>query len=304
MRIYLGRHLQVLFATLGSITRTPVASTSIILIIAITILLPTLLYVTFKSGQQLSTNWQGRPQISVFMQMDLDNAEAQLIFEELRLHPAIRLAKFISPQQALNEFRTLSGLAQELDFLDKNPLPATVVVMPHDGHAHSEKLLALQQELTKIEGIESIRLDLDWTDRFNAILDVGARLATMLSALLIVGLILIVSNTIKLLILNRRQEIEVTKLVGGSNSFVRRPFLYYGLLFGFIGAIVAILLLITIASYLAQPLDQLASLYDAKSLIYTLNFVEILTILSFGGIVGWLAARWSVARHLRHINPE
>jgi len=304
MRTYLSRHLQVLFATLGSICRTPMASGSIVLIIAITILLPVLLYITLNSGQQLSANWHGRPQISIFMQMDLDEKEAQLIFEELRLHPAVRLAEFISPQQALDEFRILSGLDQELDFLDANPLPASVVVMPHDGHAQSEKLLALQQELAKIDGIESIRLDLDWTDRFNAILDVAARLALMLSALLILGLILIVSNTIKLLIINRRQEIEVTKLVGGSNSFVRRPFLYYGMLFGFIGAIVAMLLLLAVASYLAQPLHRLAGLYDAKSLVYQLNSVEILSVLALGGFIGWIAARWSVAQHLRHIKPR
>jgi cell division transport system permease protein len=293
-----------LFATLGSISRTPVASTSIVLIIAITLLLPMLLYVTLKGGQQLSASWQGQPQISVFLQMDLDNAEAQLIFEELRLHPAIRLAEFISPEQALDEFRILSGLEQELDFLDENPLPASVVVMPHDGHAQSVKLLALQDELVKIDGIESIRLDLDWTDRFNALLDVGKRLSIMLSALLLFGLILIVSNTIKLLIVNRRQEIEVTKLVGGSNSFVRRPFLYYGLLFGFIGAVFAIVLLIAIANYLAQPIDRLADLYNTQALIYQLKATEILAILGFGGFIGWIAARWSVAQHLRHIKPR
>ena len=304
MRTYLSRHLQVLFATLGSICRTPVASASIVLIIAITLLLPMLLYVILKSGQQLSTNWQGRPQISVFLQMDLDNAEAHLIFDELRLHPAIRLAEFISPQQALDEFRILSGLERELDFLDENPLPASIVVMPHDGHAQSDKLLALQEELVKIDGIESIRLDLDWTNRFNAILDVGERLSTMLSALLLFGLILIVSNTIKLLIVNRRPEIEVTKLVGGSNSFVRRPFLYYGLLFGFIGAVVAIVLLIAMANYLAQPIDLLAGLYGTRTLVYQLNATEILSILSLGGFIGWIAARWSVAHHLRHVKPR
>ena len=148
-----------------------------IVIIAITLLLPSLLFVTVKSAQGLSDGWQGRPQISIFLQKAINDDEAQLIYEEIRLHPAVSLAEFISPQQALGEFRMLSGIEdgssqfdQELAFLGENPLPASIVIMPNDDFIEKNKLNQLKQQLSGIDGIESIRLDLEWTDRFRAIL--------------------------------------------------------------------------------------------------------------------------------------
>ncbi len=304
VKSYLGRHLQVLFASLGSMRRTPMPSINTILVIAITLLLPCALYVAIKSAQSLSGDWQGRPQISIFMQTNLPAAESQLIFEELRLHPVIELAELITPKQALDEFRSMSAIGFEIDFLDENPLPASVVVMPNSENISSEALLKLKQELAAIDGIDSIRLDLDWTDRFNAILGSAVRIATLLSALLAIALILIVSNTIKLLILNRRQEIEITRLVGGSNAFVRRPFLYYGLLFGAFGAIVTLLLMSLASKLIEEPLSSLANLYQKESLLYALSTTEILTIILIGGVLGWLAAQWSVTQHLWKIKPQ
>ncbi|NNC99547.1 MAG: cell division protein FtsX [Gammaproteobacteria bacterium] len=301
---YLIRHLQVLFATLGAMRRTPVATINTIVIVAITLLLPALLYIAIKSGQQLSGNWHGQPQISVFIEQNITSQEAQLIFAELRLHPAIALAEYISPAQALEEFKALSGMDYELDFLDANPLPASIVLMPVNEYAESARLLSLKEQLSKIDGIESIRLDLDWTDRFNAILSTMTRIAALLAGLLTAALILIVSNTIRLLMLNRRQEIEITKLVGGSNAFVRRPFLYFGMLFGVLGALTTLLLLLSSAYILEPPLAHLAQLYNRESLIYRLQGTEILGIVLIGGMIGWLAARWSVARHLREIKPR
>ncbi|MGK0376025.1 MAG: cell division transport system permease protein, partial [Arenicella sp.] len=247
MTTYLIRHLQVLFATLGDMRRTPMATINTLLIIAITLLLPSLLYVATKSAQSLSSNWQGRPQISIFLDKDLSDSNARLIFEEIQLHPSIELAEFITPEQALAEFRVLSddniSLEQELVFLGGNPLPASIVVMPDRASAKSENLLALKAQLSQFEGIDTVRLDLDWTDRFNAILLVFSRVSMLLSGLLALALVLIVGNTIKLLIYNRRDEIEITKLVGGTDTFVRRPFLYYGALFGFLGALISLGLL-------------------------------------------------------------
>lgn len=304
MKTYLNRHLQVLFATLGTMRRSAMTSINTIIVIAITMLLPSLLYVGIKSAQSLSVDWQGRPQISIFLQSDLSEAESKLIFDELRLHPAIELAEFVTPKQALEEFKTLSGMDYELDFLDTNPLPASIVVMPVSTSAESDRLLELKKQLQDIEGIENIRLDLDWTDRFNAILKTVTRIASLLSGLLTIALILIVGNTIKLLIMNRRQEIEITRLVGGSNAFVRRPFLYFGFLFGLFGALLA-LLLILLASYLIhEPASLLAELYQKQSLIYRLNYIEILSIALAGSIIGWLAARWAVAQHLWKIRPR
>lgn len=308
MGTYIARHLQVLFATLGDLRRTPMATINTLLIIAITLLLPCLLYVCVISAQSLSSNWEGRPQISIFLQKEIGNDTAQLIYEEVKLHPAIELAEFITPEQALEEFKVLSqsnnGFEQELAFLGENPLPPSIVVMPDKASAQSESLLALKNELSQFDGIESVRLDLDWTDRFNAMLVVFSRVALLLSILLGFALILIVGNTIKLLIFNRRHEIEITKLVGGTDTFVRRPFLYYGTLFGLLGSLISLGLLLGAASLVAQPLKELGELYDSDGLIHQVTLLEMLAVVGIGSLLGWLAARWSVAQHLRKIQPK
>ena len=304
MVTYFSRHLQVMLSTFGTMCRTPMASFNTTIVVAVAILLPGLLYVAIKSGQALNENWQGRPQISIFMQQSVSVAESKLIFDEIRLHPMVELAELVSPEQGLAEFKALSGMDFQLDFLGDNPIPRSIVVMPNQINARSEKLLELQQQLSKIEGIEQIRLDLDWTDRFNAILRLVTRSGLVLSALLALALILIVGNTIKLLILNRRQEIEITKLVGGTDSFVRRPFLYYGWFYGLFGAFIALLLLWGAGQLLRSPLHELAELYDRKSLIYGLKWYEIAAFPLVGSTIGWFAARWSVARHLKDIQPR
>ncbi len=308
MQIYLNRHLQVLFATLGDMRRTPMATINTLLIVAITLLLPSLLYIAVKTGYSLNDNWQGRPQISIFFESDIGEREAQLIFEEVQLHPNIELAEFVSKADALAEFKILLGeesnIEQELAFLGENPLPASIVVMPNQTTSQSEPLIELKNELSGIDGIDNIRLDLEWTNRFNAILNVITRGAIVLSALLALALILIVGNTIKLLIMNRRQEIEITKLIGGTDGFVRRPFLYYGAFFGLIGALITLCLLLVSASLIEVPLQQLASLYESKTILYALTPLEMLSIVIIGTCICWLAARWSVAQHLRHIKPR
>lgn len=310
MLTYLTRHLQVLFATLGDMRRTPMATINTVLIIAITLLLPCLLYIAIKSAQSLSQNWEGRPQISIFLNKDITDSTANALFQEIQLHPSIELAEFITPEAALDEFRILSAkssdisLDQELAFLGENPLPPSIVVMPDEASAGTTQLVALKEELAQFDGIESIRLDLDWTNRFNAILGVFTRIAILLSGLLAVALILIVGNTIKLLIFNRRSEIEIIKLVGGTNTFVRRPFLYYGALFGLFGASITLGLLMLAGYLVSEPLAKLIELYDTSAILYTLNGNEIAAILIAGVVLGWLAARWSVAQHLRHIQPR
>jgi len=299
--------MQVLFSTLGDMARSLTTTINTILIIPITFLLPSLLYVIIKSSEGLSDSWQGRPQISVFLQKQVSDSEAQLIFQEIQLHPSIELAEFITPKQALEEFRLLSGsanLEEELAFLGSNPLPPSIVLMPSKAEAKPASLSTLKDQLSKIEGIDSIRLDLDWTERFNAILNVVKRVGLLLSGLLALALVLIVGGTIKLLIYNRRDEIEITKLVGGTNTFVRRPFLYYGGLFGLFGSIVTLIFLRLAAELVEQPLAQLASLYQRQSLLYSLQAWELLSLILIGTILGWLAARWSVAQHLWKIKPQ
>lgn len=307
MRSYIARHFQVMISTLGDMARSPANTINTTLIVAISLLLPLFLYVVVKSSEGLSESWQGRPQISVFLQANVTTNEAQLIFQEVQLHPSIELAEFVTPKQALEEFRLLSrnsSLDEELAFIGENPLPPSIVLMPNNLSTTPSALKDLTEQLEKIEGIDNIRLDLDWTQRFNAILSVVKRAGLLLSVLLAVALILIVGNTIKLLIYNRRDEIEIAKLVGATNTFVRRPFLYFGSMIGFFGSILALIFLLISANLIDQPLAELASMYQSKSILHSLSAAEILAVLGIGPALGWLAARWSVAQHLWRIRPQ
>ena len=312
---YLLRQLQVLFATLGELRRTPLSSLNTILVAAIALLLPCYLFIAVKTTEQLTTNWQGRPQLTLFLIEGIDAEEAAVIFEEVNLNPRVARAQLMTPDDALNEFSVLSGaysessstlseFATELDFLGENPLPFSIVLMPKAEYTQPDAVRELQQLFETIEGIDSIRLDLEWVAKFGALSVTIERIALMLSGLLGLGLVLIIGNTIKLLIINRRHEIEVIKLVGGSNRFVRRPFLYYGALIGFFGGVFALLLLLLSSIALTPALDQLAQSYQASSIIYRFSAVNALSLLAAGTLIGWISARWSVAQHIWRIRPR
>lgn len=309
MGSYLSRHLQVFFATLGDMARTPATSINTVLIIAVTLLLPCLLYIGVQSASSISQQWQGRPQFTIFFEKDISDGTSQLIYEEVQLHPKVALAELLTPEDALAEFKSLASrggnnLDSELAFIGENPLPASIVVMPKEEFATAEDLQKIESELAQFDGIDSVRLDLAWTNRFNAMLAVFTRVALLLSGLLALALVLIVGNTIKLLIFNRRHEIEITKLVGGTNGFIRRPFLYYGTFFGILGSAVTLILLLIARYLVAEPIQLLAEAYQSGGFLYALSVLEILGVLAIGAVLGWLAARWAVAQHLRKIKPS
>lgn len=301
---YLSRHLQVFLATLGSLIRSPISSLNIVSIIAVTLLLPALFYILIMSIYQISDHWQGRPQVTVFLQENLSEQEAALVFDEIKLYPTVALAEYVSPTQALSEFKMLSGLDKEIDFIGTNPLPASIVLMPESGHSSTAKLEKLQSQLSKIDGIEQIRLDLDWVKKFNAIISFISQIAQLISVLLIVALLFIIGNTIKLIILNRRDEIEITKLVGGTNIFIRRPFVYYGMLVGAFGAILAIIAIYVIQHLLGNAVADISGVFQSTIRLYQPNIQELAYFIVIGASVGWLAARLSVARHLHQIQPR
>ncbi len=308
---YLLRQLQVLFATLGDMRRTPMSSINTVLVVAIALLLPAYLYIGVKTTDQLATTWEGRPQLTLFLLKDIAPDEAQLIFQEVQLNPSVAHAELISPEQGLAEFSLLSATSdqvvdfdEQLAFLGENPLPFSIVLMPKLEYISAEAIKELRILFSAIDGIDSIRLDLEWVERFAAITATIKRFAVILSALLALGLMLIVGNTIKLLIINRRHEIEVTKLVGGSNRFVRRPFLYYGALFGFFGGIMALILLWMSSVAIAPAMTRLAMSYGGNPFLYSFTLQDSGLLVGLGVLLGWLSARWSVAQHIWRIRPR
>ncbi|MFQ6021761.1 MAG: permease-like cell division protein FtsX [Acidiferrobacterales bacterium] len=304
MKAYLLRHLQVFFYTLGQLLRTPFASVMTVAVIGITLALPSGLYVAIDNLQRLSAGWDGSAKISLFLKREAGDEVAQLLGQTIRRMPKVARVEYISPASALAEFKQLSGFGEALDALDHNPLPPVLIVQPADGFDNPASLEELVQQLERHGEVDLAQLDLDWVKRLHALLQIARRGVWILATLLALAVVLIIGNTIRLAVLNRRDEIEVIKLVGGTNAFIRRPFLYTGLLQGVAGALAAWLLVSLSLSLLAGPVRELASLYASSFHTKSLGIQGTAVLLVVGAILGWLGARIAVGRHLRDIEPR
>lgn len=304
MMSYLLRHLQVLFYSLGQLARTPFASLVTVAVIGISLALPAGLYVLLDNMQRVSGAWDSAAQLSVFLKRDVSERAGQALAQKIRVRPEVASVQYISREAALAEFKRLSGFGAALNALDDNPLPAVLSIRPVAAHADAATLDKLGKDLQAMREVELVQLDLDWIKRLNAIIELAQRGVWLLAAVLALALTLIVGNTIRLAVLSRRTEIEIIKLVGGTDAFIRRPFLYSGLLQGLGGAICAWALLALVLVLLAAPVQDLAALYGSRFELHGLDWQAGLVLLALGALLGWLGSRLAVGRHLRAIEPR
>ncbi len=296
-------HAQVLIASLGRLYHAPFSSLMTIAVIAIALALPSGLLVLLDNLQRLNAGWDDTTSISLFLQQSVSDARADRLAEELRDWPRIDAVRTLHRDQALAEFRELSGFGEALDALDENPLPSVLIVQPAAQAAPDQPIAALVEELGRLPEVELAQLDLQWVKRFSAMMDIGRRGVLVVGALLGLAVLLIVGNTIRLDIQNRREEIEVCKLIGGTDAFIRRPFLYGGFWYGLLGALLAWLLVAAGLWLLDEPVRRLAGLYDSGFLLDGPSLEGVGLLLAAGVGLG-LAGSWlAVGRHLRAIEP-
>ena len=304
MKTYLLRHVQVFFYSLGQLARTPFASLMTIAVIGIALALPSGLYLLIDNAQRVSAGWDGSPKISLFLKQNTGDRVTKDLAEKIRRMPAVKSVDYIAPEDALAEFRRWSGFGDALDALDQNPLPPVLIVQPVANSENPNAVERLVDELRRHGDVESAQLDLAWVKRLYQLLQLARRGVWILSVLLGLAVILIMGNTIRLAVLNRRDEIEIIKLVGGTNAFIRRPFLYTGLMQGIAGALVAWALVGAVLALLSRPIADLAHLYASSFVPQALGARGALILLGAGGALGWLGSRFAVARHLRDIEPR
>ncbi len=303
MRAYLLRHVQVLLASLGQLARMPGSTIMSVGVIGITLALPGLLYLLVANAERVSSEWHGGSHVSLFLHDTVDNDQARKLAAQLAKRMDVDLVRVVSAEQALSEFKELSGFGEALDALPANPLPSLLVVIPKAQYGQPTTLEKMVLELKSLPAVELAQLDMEWVQRFHVILTLTRRALIVLSVLLALAVLLIVSNTIRLAIVNRREEIEIIQLIGGTDRFIRRPFLYSGMLQGFLGGGLAIVLIALCLHLLRPPIQVLASLYGSGFRVVGLSVVESLTVLAIGMVLGWLASRWSVGRHLTRMQP-
>jgi cell division transport system permease protein len=301
---YLLRHLQVMIYSLGQLWRTPAASIMTVMVIGIALALPAGLYVLLKNVEQVSGQWDDANQISLFLHHKTPDLRGQQLAQQLLTWPDIASTHYQSAQQSLREFEALSGMDDLLNTLPENPLPPVIIVQPTTSQHEPEMLSALVDRLQNMQEVELAQLDMAWLQRLRVLNQAGERGITILAVLLSLSVLLVIGNTIRLAILNRQSEIKVIKLVGGTNAFVRRPFLYTGFWYGILGGVVAWLTLLLALSFINGPINHFAALYQSQFVLRWLGPEMLLALPLFGMILGIFGAWLAVGRHLSQIEPR
>ena len=300
---YLLRHAQVFFYSLGQIASTPFASLLTIAVIGITLALPVGLYLILTNLERMSGGWEGPGQISLFLRRDTKEAATIRLQKTIQNLPSVSKVEYIPPDAALAEFKRLSGFGEALSALNRNPLPPVLLVYPSAKQIQPDTLEELRHKLEVFDEVELAQLDLEWVKRLQALLALARRAVILLTALLGLAVVLIIGNTIRLAVISRREEVSIIKLVGGTNAFIRRPFLYAGLQQGALGALIAVCLVQSTFLLLAEPVAHLANLYGSSFRLMGLTLSTAGGLLITGGILGWIGSRIAVSRHLRAADP-
>ncbi len=288
--------------SLNRILDKPFASILTWLVLGIALALPVGLSVALDNVARLSANWDSATQISLFLRQDVSTAQAQTLQQQLDGRDDIASTRLLSRADALAEFSALSGFADVLGNLEENPLPNLLLVVPAD--ISDQATAALRQQLAALPAVSEAVLDMAWLQRLNSLMLLSRRLVLAVGGLLILGVVLILGNTIRLSIENRRDEITIVKLVGGSNAFVRRPFLYTGLWYGVGGGVFAALLVALALWFLGTPVADLAALYDSSFRLRGPGLIGALNLVVIGGMLGLGGAWLAVTRHLSEIEPR
>ncbi|MEH6824297.1 MAG: permease-like cell division protein FtsX [Motiliproteus sp.] len=303
-RSYLRHHLEMAQVSLRRLLLAPLATLMTLAVIAIALSLPGVLYVGLQNVGQLSQHWQGSAKISLFLSDQLSEEEGRDLALQLQSNSQIARLSYLSKEQSLDDFKHYAGFGRALDQLEHNPLPAVIAVIPAADYEHPELLLALHQQLLSIDGVDDAQVDLAWVQRLQAMVKFGQRAVLVLGALLALGVLLVVGNTIRLEILNRRDEILVVKLVGGTDGFVRRPFLYTGFWYGVGAGLLAWLLVQLSLWYLSSVVDQLIQLYQSDFQLQGLGLGPSVVLLLLAIVLGSSGAWLAVLRHLKAIEPN
>ena len=301
---YFARHAQVLVGSLGRIMRQPFATLMTMGVIAVALALPLFLSLLLQNARIATGNWNEAYDLSVYMDKKASAGRVQSLARQLRQRGDVAAVRIITADQALAEFRNDSGFGKALDVLSDNPLPDTLVVTPTLTASTPQGTETLKGAIAGLSDVQTVQIDTEWVKRLHAMLDLLRRVVLLTGGLLGVGIVLIVSNTIRLDILNRRAEIEVMKLVGASDGFARRPFLYSGIWYGLGGGLLALTLVAVASMVLARPVAHLAFLYGSDFRLEGLKLVLGLGVLSLAVALSWLGSWLAATRHIRAIEPS
>jgi len=299
--IGIQEHKKHFIGSLRSILNRPMSNLMTIMVIAISLTLPAVLYLLTINGANLTKSWQTSHSLSVYVNNQLSQSELNELANSIELSTGAKITEIISATQAMQELSKNSDLDLLTEALDENPLPHTIVVSPENPEAENLKNLSIS--ISGLNNVESVQYDNEWILKLSNILRFINRMTLFLSIILAFGLVLIVGNTIRLQIQNQRNEIEVKKLIGASDRFVRRPFLYLGFWYGLLGALVAWILLLVFQFLSYSPLKNLLDIYASQHQLSGFGIKESFSLLAIGSILALLGAWMTANSTLRQIEP-
>ena len=302
MSVWLSHHFHALAAAIKRLTRTPTGSLLSIAVIGIAFSLPAGIYVLLENLQSLSGQFSGAPQLSLFLKLDADSEAVAEIESRLKQHPDVGSFTFIPKGAALEQLKQSNDWGDVMDGLERNPLPDAFVLSTRN--ISPERLEALRTELVKLPQVEHAQLDSAWAKRLDALLKLGRAGVLMLAALLSFSLVAVAFNTIRLQIMTMRDEIEVSKLIGATRGFIRRPFLYFGAIQGAVGGAAAWLIISWGIHMADEQLKHLMNLYEVNFRLYHLSLEDSLSLLLLSALLGWIGAWLSVTYQLGRIEPR
>ena len=304
LRAYLRDHARVLLFSLGKLYRTPFSTIMTVLMIALALALPACLYILLSNLQTVTQQWNDAGQISIFLDRDVSNQQIKQIQSKLSKYEQIEKVDYISAENALNDFKQRSEFGDLLEGLSNNPLPPTLVITPTLATKDSEHIQKLKSQLSNLSHVEQVQVDMQWLQRLQSITAIIRHAIVAIGIMLSLSVLLVVGNSIRLDIENRREEIEVTKLIGATDRFIRRPFLYGGMWFGMLGGVLALLLVFIVLLVIKQPAQDLVSLYNSDFKLILPSFSQSLSLVFTSIFLGLFGSWLAVNRRISRIQPS
>ncbi len=302
--MFFVRHIQQAMASMGELWRNPISSMMTMAVLGVSLSLPAALQVLVKNAETITQSWNSAAEISLFVDERRSSQSIESLVMRLRTYPEVAQVHYIDRDQALDEFQRLSGFGEALSYLDSNPLPAVVTVTPTGKYSSPAGARELLTKLQLEPEVSFGRLDIEWLERLQAVVRLLERTVLAIAVLLVLAVVLVIGNTIRLAIMNRRSEIEVMKLVGATEAFIQRPFLYTGIWFGVIGGFLAWVIINLLVWYLDSALVDLLGLYGSSLQMQSLTIAELGQLILLASFLGWLGSYLSVRQHLRRIEPS
>lgn len=271
-----------------------------VLVIAVSLTIPTVSYLLWKNTHEAAKQFYPEPQLTVYLHKNLAEHDVNAVVDRIRAYQAEKIESFnyISRQQSLDEFKSWAGFAEALDILDENPLPAVVTLKPKADFNNSESMIELRNGLQQIKGVQEVRLDNGWLEKLAALTWLIARIAIVCSVLMLLAVFLVIGSSVRTDVANSKAAIEVQQILGATDHFIARPFLYSGMIYGFFGGVLAILFSRILIGYFTGIVKYVTEMFTVKFEINGLNFSEAFFLIVMCIFVGWLSAKLATQRNI------